>query len=258
MSLLIDQGNSYTKFARVNDGNLQPTRQCATNKTATVDALYQEISAASATSHVTRLALCTVAPELLPNWQAAAEQAGLPLQIITGNTPTILENAYRSPDTLGADRLMAAVAASSLVGNPVISLSLGTATVVDAVSAEGVYLGGMIAPGIDTCSRALANSASALWPVAWQPPSSAIGRDSQSSLANGIFFHHLGGIRAMIAALREELGQQTPMVMTGGWAGAVSPFLDLVRLIDPQLVLRGIGLTLGLLGDGRNVPHGKG
>lgn len=244
MRLLIDQGNSYTKYAVVTNNSFSATEQIATNKLASSETIFNTLSKWMKNDIANQIALCTVVPALLPAWISAAAQFNTELNIITGETATGMQNLYQTPATLGADRLMAALAARELAGSPVICLNLGTATVADAISADGCYLGGMISPGIASCRDALFAATSALPTVVWQPPSSPIGRDTLASLHNGIFYHSIGGIKALLAVLYNELGADTPLVLTGGWADVIAPHLPYLALIEPQLVLRGMAITM--------------
>lgn len=248
MRLLIDQGNSYTKYALVNGGVLSVSQKFVTNKNASVEDICAFLSSLLQDDEKNQIVLCSVLPELINNWISASAKLNLSMKIITGESPTKLINKYRTRDTLGADRLMAAVAAEAQVGSPAIILSLGTATVADAISADGCFLGGLIAPGIESCLYSLQKS-TALWQVSWQPPTSAIGTDSTAAMRNGIFYHTIGGIQAMLAALYSELGENTPLVITGGWAEIIAPHLPKIQLYDPQLVLRGMGISSGWLAE---------
>lgn len=241
--LAIDQGNSRTKFGLVRQGELERTWAVPTEKTAAV-AHWSAAAFAAGVPHGTPVALCSVVPELLPVWAEVADRVGSPLTVITGSTPTPLVNAYTTPATLGADRLMAAVAAAYLVGVPVLSVSVGTATVVDAVGEGSTYLGGMIAPGIAATTQALSEAASTLGPAVWREPTHAIGQSSEEALANGLFYASIGGLRAMIEAIRTELRTDAPLALTGGWADRVAPHLTGVARVEPHLVLLGIARTL--------------
>jgi type III pantothenate kinase len=243
--LAIDQGNKRTKCALVAGNDLVDCWIVPTRKDADPAALAADLFREHAIPAATPLGLCSVVPELLPAWQAMAADRGFPLTVITGTTPTPLENRYETPETLGPDRLLAAVAASALVGTPVVSISLGTATVVDAVSGDGAYLGGMIAPGIGLDIDTLASAASALFPVAWQEPARAVGRTSTEAITSGLFHHALGGLRAMIAAARAEIGAAAPLALTGGWSPTLAPYLDGVALVDEWLVVRGVAMVVG-------------
>lgn len=243
--LAIDQGNTRTKMGYFHNGHLLHTLAVPTDKQARAADLAKGILALPQLPVGTVIGLCTVVPELLPEWEAMATNLGFPLQRITGLTPTPLHNQYATPETLGPDRLMAAVAAAELAGTPVIPVHLGTASVVDAVSAKDAYLGGMIAPGIDIITTTLTRATSALHDISWGEPTHAIGQTSHDAQKSGIFYLTIGGLRAMIDATASELSPEAPVVLTGGWAQQLSAFLPRVAMVDSHLVLRGIARTLG-------------
>lgn len=244
MLLAIDQGNTRTKLGIFSGTALQYHWNIITNKYATATELAQHIMPTTGSPLPKLWGLCSVVPEQLDCWSQVASSCGATLTIFTGRSLTSLRNAYFSPDSLGADRLLAAVAAAHIAGTPVIPVSLGTATVVDAVSADATYLGGLIAPGIGTSMSALAGAASALNHISWKPPASVIGQSSHDAMVNGLFYQQTGGIRAMILAVRRELECESPVVLTGGWATQLAPHLEGVAAIDEFLVLRGIALTI--------------
>lgn len=240
MSLLaIDQGNTRTKFGLFRHGTLVHTWSVDTDRAASPAALAQAASMADLPADAC-VGLCTVVPALGPVWRQAMTERKF--HEITGASSTPLRNAYATPDTLGPDRLLAAVAAAE-IAVPVVVVSLGTATVVDAVSAERVYLGGMIAPGLRTLSRQLADAASALHPVAWREPDRALGRTTEDALTSGWYHLALGGLQAMIQAARNELGIEAPLVLTGGWAETLAPYLAPLA-VDAHLVLRGLARVI--------------
>ncbi|MEI7833939.1 MAG: type III pantothenate kinase, partial [bacterium] len=131
--LAIDQGNTTTKFGYFRAGRLQHNWSVATDRGATAEMLGQILQEEGIVAPLA-LGLSTVTLELLPAWRRMAQDSGYSLTVVNGNTPAPLQNQYGTPETLGADRFMAAVAAADLVGTPVIVISLGTAIVVDAVS----------------------------------------------------------------------------------------------------------------------------
>lgn len=242
--LAIDQGNTRTKLGLFEDGTLCKTAAFSTRKLAAAAELEQAVFARTGFPRDVRIGLCTVAPETVPAWEEMAARTGCQLTVLTGVSPTPLRNAYATPRTLGPDRLLAAVAAAEAAGVPVIPVSLGTAMVVDAVSTDRAYLGGMIAPGIGLAERALVRGTSALHGVTWRHPAQSIGRSTEESLVSGWFHHSIGSLREMIAATRQALGAHAPLVLTGGWASKVASHLDDVALVDQHLVLRGIALAL--------------
>jgi len=242
--LAIDQGNSRTKFGVFADGELRHTWAIPTDKSATSAALHTAITTHGDVHHDTIIAVSSVVSELRTEWEGMAAAAGWPFFMITGTFVTPLINAYHTPETLGPDRLMAAVAAFHRARGPVMPVLLGTATVVDAVTGDGEYLGGLIAPGIGVSVDLLSKNASALDSVTWRPPANAIGRSTREALHNGLFFASIGGLRHMIAAIRHELHLSAPLALSGGWAVDVQSHLDGVAFLDPHLVLHGIAISI--------------
>lgn len=242
--LAIDQGNTRTKFGLFSEGSLQRTWVHPTDKSATPATLAMQAFSSFVVSSPVTIGLCTVVPDLIPAWRQMAEQKADAFTVISGDFPTPLRNGYKTPTTLGPDRLMTAVAAADRVGTPVIPISLGTAMVVDAVSADRAYLGGMIAPGIDVLIQSLATSASALWAIDWHEPNSPIGDTSEEAMASGIFHQSIGGLRNMVSMIRKEIGTDAPLALTGGWAQKCAPYLDHVAIVDAFLVLHGIAVCL--------------
>ena len=121
--------------------------------------------------------MCSVVPPLTGVFEeVSSTYFGVPPLTVTGALRTGLEIAYDNPRDVGADRIADAVAAKSLYGFPTIIVDFGTATVFDVISAEGVYLGGAIAPGISVAAEALFLNTSQLRRIELIPPASAIGR----------------------------------------------------------------------------------
>lgn len=242
MSLLaIDIGNTRTKFGVFSQNALVRTWNVATAEIATVDAAGHILASLPPG---TTIGVCSVVATHTTYFRDAARQQERTCILLSGQSPTPLRNRYHTPDMLGTDRLMAAVAAVQLCGAPVIPICLGTATVVDAVSAQHEYLGGMIAPGVGTAMQGLAHTASALYPITWQHPASAIGCNTDQALISGLYYQTLGGIRAMIDAVRDALGVAAPIVLSGGWAAPLQTDISAGARYEPHLILHGIAVTV--------------
>jgi len=191
------------------------------------------------------VALCSVVPEAEDHWCAYAEQHGLELLAIRGDTPAPLTNRYGQPAQLGGDRLCAAVGAVNRLGAPVIVVSLGTATVVDAVSAQREFLGGAIMAGVDTGLAALHENTAALPRVRAQSPSGPIGGNTEQCLHVGAVLGTAALVEGLVARMRAEIGP-AKVALTGGNAALVAPHLQLTEEVEwavyPTLVLEGAGL----------------
>jgi type III pantothenate kinase len=168
--------------------------------------------------------LASVVPDLLPTFEDLCRKHLKvdPLVVGTG-TKTGVRVLYDSPRDVGADRIADVVAAVQLYGPPpLIIVDLGTGTVFDAVSAEGDYQGGAIAPGIHVAALALYERAAKIQPVELVRPQTAIGKNTVAAVQSGLLFGYVGLIEGMVARFKAELGGSARVVGTGGWAGLIA------------------------------------
>jgi len=147
------------------------------------------------------------------------------------------------PQDLGADRIANAVAVAALYGGPAIVVDFGTAISFDAVDAEGVFVGGAIAPGVMTGADALVASAARLPTVEPIAPDSAIGRSTTTALQSGIIHGAAGLVDGLVSRISLELGQGVTTVATGGQAELVLRRCGTIDHHDPSLTLKGLRLV---------------
>ena len=145
------------------------------------------------------------------------------------------------PQELGADRLCDAVAAYAEHGGPCLVLDFGTAVTWEVVSAEGEYLGGVIAPGPGVTAEALSLKTAKLPSVAMAPPPRVIGKGTVDSIQSGLFYGYLGLIEGVTRRVLDELGEAT-VIATGGLAQAFASHTDLIQHVEPDLTLHGLRL----------------
>ena len=190
---------------------------------------------------ITDACLCSVAPTLTPTFeQMCGSYFNVTPLTVTGGVKTGVRILYDNPRDVGADRIVDAVASLQLYGGPVIIVDFGTATVFDAVSGDGEYLGGAIAAGINVAAEALSLSTSQLRKVELTPPKSAIGRNTVSSLQSGLLLGHVGLVEGMVARFRKEMGDGTQVVATGGLAEVIAKETDIFDAVNPDLTLIGL------------------
>ncbi|MCA9248850.1 MAG: type III pantothenate kinase [Planctomycetales bacterium] len=152
------------------------------------------------------------------------------------------------PEHVGIDRLLAAVAANRLRDpqRPAAVIDIGTAITVDAVSAEGVFLGGAILPGIRMSARALCQQTDLLPDIELiqlEDPPTPIGKATSQAIHSGLFWGALGAVRELVARYTETLDAAPQVVLTGGAAPQVARLLSAETLYEPHLVLSGMALT---------------
>jgi type III pantothenate kinase len=154
--------------------------------------------------------------------------------------------SIENPREVGADRVVNAAAAHKLYGGPLIVIDFGTATTLDAVSEEGDYLGGAIAPGIVISSEALFEHAAKLPRVELVRPQKAIGRSSVSAMQSGIVFGYVGLIEGIVARMQKELGGTAKVIATGGLANIIASETGVVDAVELDLTLVGLRLIYEL------------
>jgi type III pantothenate kinase len=131
-------------------------------------------------------------------------------------------------------------AVQRLYGGPACVVDFGTATTFDAISAEGDYLGGAIAPGIGIAAEALFQRAAKLPRVDLQRPPNAIGRNTTHAMQSGLLFGYVALVEGMTARFRAELGEHMKVIATGGLAEIIARETDALEIIAPWLTLDGL------------------
>lgn len=149
---------------------------------------------------------------------------------------------YDNPKEVGADRIANAVAAYDLYGGPTIMCDFGTATTCDAISADGDYLGGAIAPGIEIALDALFGRAAALRQVELVEPDNVLGTSTVESIQSGTVYGFAAQVDGLCARIEAELGECT-VVGTGGLAPLIAPVTDFIEHVEPWLTLHGLRLV---------------
>lgn len=240
--LVVDIGNTTTK-AGVWDGHaIGPSSSCPTQESGELLERVSQLAAAVGHDGTQKLdvALCSVVPEAEKTWLAWCEHEGRTAFVVRGDTPTPLVNRYLTPARLGPDRLATAVAATQRFGVPVIAACVGTAIFVDAVSANNEYLGGAIWVGMAAGLSLLAQRAKTLPQVTIKPPSTAIGGETEACLHAGAIYGTAGLIDALASKMKETIGEDAPLVLTGGNSELLSHYLNKAHEVVPTLTLEGV------------------
>jgi type III pantothenate kinase len=243
-ALVVDVGNTTTRVGFWDGeqvGQVQAGRTAEISIVADVEALAAPLLEEDLDPEGHEIAVCSVVPQAEALWLEWAAVSGLAAFVLSGRTPTPLENRYAQPDQLGPDRLAAAVGAARRVGTPVVVVSLGTATVVDLVSVEGRFLGGAIAAGVETGLWALAERTAGLPRMALSEPERVFGADTGRCLLAGAVHGTAALVEGIVARFQEVLGAAAPVAVTGGSARLVAPHLRVDHQVFPNLVLEGLG-----------------
>ncbi len=238
--LVVDIGNTTTKVGAWEAGAVAGLSVGPTHEGPDPGESVRQAMAAAGVAGEAEVALSSVVPEATKAWADWCRQGNHRLFVVRGDTATPLVNRYRAPERLGPDRLAAAVGARRRCGAPVIVVSVGTTVVVDAVSLADEYLGGAIWVGMAGGFDALAESTAALPKASCDTPSTPIGADTEACIRAGAIYGTAALIDGLAARIRETIGENAPLVVTGGDAELLSPYLEVPHEVVPTLTLEGI------------------
>ncbi|HZK67929.1 MAG TPA: type III pantothenate kinase [Chloroflexota bacterium] len=157
-----------------------------------------------------------------------------------------------NPQEVGADRLVNSLAAYRIYGGPAIVIDLGTATTFDVISADGVFIGGAIAPGILTSVEAMSRYTARLPRVEMARPPHAIGNDTPTAMQSGIILGHAAMVEGMIRRISAELPQTPRIIATGGLCLVMAEEVPAIQVADKTLTLKGLKMMYEL-----NAPSGR-
>jgi len=253
MLLAIDLGNTNTVFGvyDTNDKMVMHWR-LSTQKERTVDEygiLLRNLFALEKidAKKIRRVIVASVVPPLDPVLHEMVtgyfsvkpafvthENAGIPI-------------LYDNPREVGADRIADAVAVVHKYGKPAIVVDFGTATTFDAITADGEYRGGVIAPGIVISAEALYEHAAKLPRIEIQKPENVIGSSTIGSMQSGLFYGYVALVDGIIARMKKELGTNARVIGTGGQAPLISQETKAIEIVDPNLTLDGLLLIAARL-----------
>lgn len=252
MLLAIDAGNTNLVFALLEGREIKARWRIATDPRRTADEyavwLHQLLQLQGLDrSAVTAVIIGTVVPRALHNLEVLAEKYFGVKPLVAGQEGASygIELDVVEPKTVGADRVLNAIAAHALHPGDLIVIDFGTATTFDVVDYKGAYKGGIIAPGINLSLDALVSAAAKLPRIAIEAPTnnkSVIGRTTEDQMHIGIFWGYVTMIEGLVARLRAEIGRPVKVISTGGLAILFNEHTSVFDAIEPDLTITGLGL----------------
>lgn len=248
MLLAIDVGNTQTVIGAYREDDLVGHWRISTdsNKTGDELALYYQgflmLKGLSFAGFDAVIISSVVPTATLALEHMSREYWDFEPLIVGTNVDAGIRVLIDNPKEVGPDRLVNAVAAYERYGGPGIVVDFGTATTFDAISGEGEYLGGVIAPGIEISTQALFRAAARLTRVDMRRPPTIIGKNTAWSLQSGIIFGFSGQVDRVVELMQQELGEGITVVATGGLAEVVVAECRTVQIHDPLLTLHGLRL----------------
>jgi type III pantothenate kinase len=247
MLLAVDIGNTSVHFGVFDGGTLRHTWRLGTDAERFTDEYAILLLGLLETSEITRAdvhecVLSSTVPPLTQIFQDLVYRYfSAPTLVVGSGVRTGVRILYDNPRDVGADRIVDAVAALRLYGPPpLIVVDIGTACVFDAVSKDGDYLGGAIAPGIGLSAETLFARASRLYRVELIKPQTVIGKNTVHALQSGIMFGYVGLVEGIVAQFKRELGGTARVIGTGGWADVIARETTVLDVVDANLTLQGL------------------
>ena len=248
MYLCIDVGNTRVTFALIRNDEIIAHWGLSSRGFRTEDELAVMIQGCFslrgiAPAEVSHVVIGSVVDHLTPQYEGAWRlMTGRRPMVVTGRTPMPVANGYADPDQVGVDRLANAVGGVARFGAPLIVVDFGTAVTFDVISADQVYLGGVIVPGPQMMIEALSAGAAKLPRIALERgPDRTIGRNTRDSIASGARQGLACLVDGLIERLRDELAAPECRAVATGGDGAL--YVDLCRRMErcePFLTLLGL------------------
>lgn len=232
--ILINNNNTRTKFALSLRDELLEHRSMETsavNPESVADLLAGWSS--------DRVVMASVVPGSVPD--LVASQEGREVVMVDHKISLGVEIDFPRPEQVGADRLAnAAAVAERTVDSPVIVVDFGTAVTFDIVDRRPAYLGGVIAPGLDSMSHYLHQRTALLPRIEISQPTTAIGKSTEHAMQSGAFHGYRGLVVEIIRQIEKELGLPGKIVATGGYADLISRNLPAIHRVEPYLTMEGL------------------
>ena len=245
MLLAVDVGNTQTVLGLYRDGDLVEHWRVATDRSRTGDELAVLLGGLLDPDAVDGICLSTTVPSIVREWERLADRwAHAALLVVGPGVRTGIPIRYDDPREVGPDRIVNAVAVRARYGAPAIVVDFGTSTNFDVVSAEGEYVGGVLAPGIEISMEALFARAARLVNVDFAAPESVVGKTTVGGLQSGLVYGFAGQVDGIVGRIRDELGApDATVVATGGLAELIAPHSSVIEHVDPFLTLEGLRLV---------------
>ena len=246
MILLFDVGNTNIVLGVYDERVLTHHWRVSTDKSRTIDEYAVVIKnlfdfSGLTFKEISAVVISSVVPPVMPTLEALVlKYFGVEPLVVGPGVKTGMPIIYDNPREVGADRIVNAVAAFTKYGGPIIIVDFGTATTFCVVSKRGEYLGGAIAPGIGISTEALFLRASKLPRIEVVKPTSVIAKNTVAGMQSGIYYGFTGQVDGIVKRMKEELGQETKVIATGGLAKLISQESETIETVEPFLTLEGL------------------
>ncbi len=258
MLLVFDVGNTETTMGLFNGEDLVAHWRTVTNAARTPDEIAVSLIGllqlrGTTATQISAVALGSVVPAMTePLSESCRQLFGVSPVVVDGSSPLPIVLDVEEPRTVGADRIINTLAASQLYKADCIVVDLGTATTYDCITADGVFLGGVIAPGVRTSADTLFRRTSKLPATELTPPTRVIGRRTEECIRSGVIYGAAAAVDGIVRRIKGEwpTGRVPRVIATGGLAPQVAELSDEIGDVDLTLTLVGLRIAHGMLTGG--------
>lgn len=248
MLLAIDIGNTNIVMGCIRDDEILFKARIATDRTRTSDQYGVEIKNMLEAFGIKKEDIhdCIISSVVPPVFNSVKtgvlKVIGKQPMVVGPGLKTGLNIQVDSPSQVGSDRIVIAVAALAEYTAPLILMDLGTATTIEVVEPENVYMGGVIIPGVRTSLDALVNKAAQLPGISLDQPKKVIGTNTVDCLRSGMMYGTAAMLDGIIDRMEEELGHTSILIATGGMAQFVTPLCKHSIILEKDLLLKGLNI----------------
>lgn len=245
MLLAIDAGNTHTVIGLIKDKKVKHHWRLPTQQKTTLDQFYLLLKGlfeenSLKIDSIEGFCFCSVVPEISNSLEHLDKKLNVKTLDVDDVKERVINIKYDNPQIVGSDRIANAVAVKEEYEKPAIVVDFGTATTFDVVSSNGDYLGGAIAPGVETSINGLLEKAAQLHDVQLEKATSVIGRNTKESISAGFIIGIAGLTDSLIKRIQKETNQKHKVVSTGGFSELISQYCNNIDETDIFLTLKGL------------------
>ncbi|MBR5570134.1 MAG: type III pantothenate kinase [Oscillospiraceae bacterium] len=248
MLLAIDIGNTNIVLGCIENDQILFQARIATDRTRTSDQYGVEIKnmleAFGVTiSDITDCIISSVVPPVFNSVKTGVIKVIKKQPMVVGpGLKTGLNIQVDVPSQVGSDRIVIAVAALATYKAPLILMDLGTATTIEVVEPDNVYMGGVIFPGVKISLDALTSRAAQLPGISLDKPKNVVGKNTVDCMRSGMMYGTAAMIDGLVERIEEELGHSCTLIATGGMAKFIAPLCKRDIILEKDLLLTGLNL----------------
>lgn len=248
MLLAIDIGNTNIVIGIIQNDEILFKARIATDRLRTSDQYGVEIRNMLEAfdirmSDISDCIIASVVPPVFNSvYTGVLKMTGKQPLVVGPGLKTGLNIHVDIPSQVGSDRIVAAVAALAEYKAPLVLIDMGTATTIEVVEPENVYMGGVIFPGVMVSLDSLTSRAAQLPGISLDKPKNIIGKNTVDCMRSGMMYGTAAMLDGMIDRIAEELGHQSTIVATGGMAQFITPLCRHEIILEKELLLKGLNI----------------